>query len=281
MELEFSRIIGHDHLKKQLRKFYKTFQLDRFRRAAAKPLYHMIFSGPPGTGKTTMAGVVSRIMVAMGLLASNKVVVVQNALELVGQYTGQTPPKVQAKFDEAKGGILFIDEAYSLVESGSLGYGREAVDTIMRNLDPPVAVCIFAGYEEPIATFLKANEGLARRVPYHYRFEAYTIDQLAAIARATAASLGETLDAAIDDGYLIDILCSIDSHIRATQNGGLVANWLRFAQSERDDRLEIHEVQAQPELATTLARCDTTKAMLQLREPRLSSNESSNDHIPV
>jgi len=218
-----------------------------------------------------MAGVVSRIMVAMCLLTSDRVVFVHNALELIGSYTGQTPPKVQAKFNEAEGGCIFIDEAYSLVESGSLGYGREAVDVIMRNLEPATAVCIFAGYEQPMETFLNANEGLARRIPYRYHFEAYTVDQLCAIARATAASMGEVLEPATDDARLIDMLHSVDSHVRATQNGGLVNNWLRIAQSERDDRLVMRDVHARPTLATTLTLTDLACALPRVCVPLVSS----------
>lgn len=122
MDKEFAKIIGHDSLKKQLRQFYKKVQLDQIRQKAGKEkdvkrLYHMIFSGPPGTGKTTMANLVSKIMLKMKLVSSDKVVFVNNSLELLGSYVGQTPAKVDAKVMEAKGGIVFIDEAYRSVHA--------------------------------------------------------------------------------------------------------------------------------------------------------------------
>jgi DNA polymerase III gamma/tau subunit len=114
MEEEFNKIIGHDSLKAQLMQFHKKVQLDQIRAQAGlardtKRLYHMMFLGPPGTGKTTMANLVASIMLKMQLVTTDKVVFVNNALDLLGQYVGQTPAKVDAKVDEAKGGVLFID----------------------------------------------------------------------------------------------------------------------------------------------------------------------------
>lgn len=120
------------------------------------------------SGKTTMANLVAKIMLKMKLLTSDKVVFVNNSLELIGSYVGQTPAKVDAKVAEAKGGCIFIDEAYSIVKGGgerdSNGgqFGREAIDTIMKHMDPPTCVFIFAGYEKPMEVSISrqaASEG--------------------------------------------------------------------------------------------------------------------------
>jgi len=156
--------------------FHKKVQLDIIRQQAGlnrdtKRLYHMMFLGPPGTGKTTMANLVAGIMVKMQLIQSDKVVFVNNALDLVGQYVGQTPAKVDAKVEEARGGVLFIDEAYSInpKSSESKGsFGKEAIETIMKHLDPPTCVFIFAGYEEPMEEFLKARISSIYTMIYYY-----------------------------------------------------------------------------------------------------------------
>ena len=136
-------------------------------------------------GKTTMANVVAKLLLRMGLVRSESVVFVNNSLELLGSYVGQTPQKVDAKVVEAAGGVLFIDEAYSIVKEGGgrdgssgSSFGKEAIDTLMKHLDPPTCVMIFAGYSKEMEDFLSVNPGLARRIPYRYTFNAYSHDQL-------------------------------------------------------------------------------------------------------
>merc|ERR1711963_712784 len=140
MEKEFSKIIGQESIKEQLKQFHKKVQLDEIREkngnlTSKNTLYHMIFQGPPGTGKTTMANVVAKVMLKMQLVKSDKVVFVNNALELLAGFAGQTPKKVDDKVEEAKGGVLFIDEAYSIVKSKDGNqkdsFGKEAIETIM------------------------------------------------------------------------------------------------------------------------------------------------------
>jgi hypothetical protein len=266
MEEQFAKIVGMDSVKDQLRAFYKKVKLDKIREAAGKMpgaeknrLFHMIFMGPPGTGKTTMANLVARVMLKLGLLRTDKVVVVNNALDLVAGYVGQTPGKVDAKVDEAKGGVLFIDEAYSIVkgQGGSeSSFGREAIDTIMKHMDPPACVFILAGYERQMNEFLTVNEGLSRRIPYRYHFEAYSTEQLQEILTVSCKHLDEDLEPGAADSLLAVLEKELTVAQRESQNAGLVANWIAFAQHERDDRLSIEEAKRNPDLASLLTLQD-------------------------
>jgi len=279
MEYEFKKIVGQSQLKKQIIQFYKKVELDKIRKTNnknpdkkemydnTKRLYHMIFSGPPGTGKTTMAKVVSKIMLKMKILSKDRIVFVNNALELTAGFVGQTAPKVDAKVAEAKGGIIFIDEAYSLVAGNDGGeqnpFGKEAIDTIMKHLDPPTAVFIFAGYERPMNDFLKANEGLSRRIPYRFKFEPYNHKQLADILKIMCEEKGETLDTGLLEQFP-KMLEELPETLIASQNAAIVTNWLSFAQIERDSRIDIDAVTEKPEIATLLTHEDfeATKSKL-------------------
>jgi len=245
-----------------------------------KRLYHMIFSGPPGTGKTTMANVVAKIMLKMKLVSTDNVVFVNNSLELIGSYVGQTPAKVDAKVDEAKGGVIFIDEAYSIVKDGGSressggSFGKEAIDTIMEHLDPPTAVFIFAGYDRPMNEFLRVNEGLARRIPYRYTFEPYDDSQLEAIFKVMCESKGEGLDEELKvDGGFRALLDGVPRPLVESQNAGLISNWVSFAQIERDDRIDIVEAEKNPKIASTLVKKDMETAREKLKEMKSGKAE--------
>lgn len=260
MEKQFATIIGHDSIKKQLRTFYKKVQLDKIRAAAGNGadgknrLYHMIFTGPPGTGKTTMAALVGKVMLKMQLVMSEHVVFINNALDLLAGYAGQTPAKVDGIVQQAQGGILFIDEAYSIVKSKTANqdsFGREAIDTIMKHMDPPSCVFIFAGYSDEMDNFMKVNQGLARRIPYRYEFQPYAVDQLLAILNKMCENKKEVLGPGVMEAAKTSLL-SLDEKQRRVQNAGLISNWLHFAQMERDDRIDLDAAAANPQLARLL-----------------------------
>jgi hypothetical protein len=218
-----------------------------------------------------MANVVAKIMLKMKLVSTDKVVFINNSLELIGSYVGQTPAKVDAKVEEAKGGVIFIDEAYSIVKDGgsregsSGSFGREAIDTIMKHLDPPSCVFIFAGYEKPMNEFLKVNEGLARRIPYRYSFEPYNEDQLMQIFVVMCESKGESLEDGLVSHFL-SLLNSLPKDLIDSQNAGLIANWVSFAQMERDDRISIEEAEKNPSIASLLTAPDFETAVTKLKE---------------
>ncbi|CAI5469681.1 unnamed protein product [Closterium sp. Yama58-4] len=178
LEKELSSLVGLHSLKQQLRTWGKGLLLDQRRRALGLPVPprrapHMAFLGSPGTGKTTVARVLARMLALVGVLPLNKVIEVQRT-DLVGEYVGHTGPKTRRKIEEAEGGILFVDEAYRLMpcqRSEEKDYGIEALEEIMTVMDSGKLVVIFAGYAEPMQRVFEANEGFKRRVTKCFTFD--------------------------------------------------------------------------------------------------------------
>ena len=143
---------------------------------------HLIFSGNPGTGKTVVARLFSEILYNNKIIQENKLVEVGRT-DLVGEYVGQTAPKVRKAFDDARGGVLFIDEAYSLIPSSERDFGHEAISALIQEMENrrDEVLVIFAGYEELMAQFIETNPGLSSRISREIKFLDYTIDQLIAI----------------------------------------------------------------------------------------------------
>lgn len=144
---------------------------------------HMIFRGHPGTGKTTVARRFGTCFQKIGLLSQGHFTEVERA-DLVGEYVGHTAQKTREVLRRAQGGVLFIDEAYSLMRGGERDFGREAIDALVRGMEEARddLVLIFAGYPEEMGRFIKANPGLQSRVAIDLEFPDYTADELMAIA---------------------------------------------------------------------------------------------------
>ena len=161
------------------------------------PAMHMIFSGNPGTAKTTVARLFARIMRENGLLSRGHLVEVGRG-DLVGKFVGWTAQTVQAKFKEASGGLLFIDEAYSLVDDRDGSYGDEAINTIVQEMENHRAdvVVIFAGYPDKMEGFLEKNPGLRSRIAFHVPFADYTSHELCEIAEMISEKNGMRFEAA-------------------------------------------------------------------------------------
>lgn len=144
--------------------------------------HHLVFSGNPGTGKSEVARLYTKILFNNKIIQENKLVEVGRA-DLIGEYIGSTAPKVKKVFDDAKGGVLFIDEAYSLIPRHEKDYRHEAIATIIQEMENrrDEVLVIFAGYEDLMKEFLDINPGLSSRISREIRFEDYSSDELFAI----------------------------------------------------------------------------------------------------
>ncbi|WP_251198367.1 AAA family ATPase [Anaerotardibacter muris] len=195
---ELMGMIGLNEAKKIINQAIDFHKMQKFLAAQditrERPSQHMIFTGNPGTAKTTVARLFARIMRENELLSSGHIIEVGRA-DLVGKYVGHTAPLVKRCFERAQGGVLFIDEAYSLVEDRDGCFGDEAINTIVQEMENhrDSVVVIFAGYPDKMEQFLQKNPGLRSRIAFHVRFPDYTTEELSQIASIIASKKGMTL----------------------------------------------------------------------------------------
>lgn len=200
---ELDSFIGMDSIKAEIRSLYQDIQNARLRQSmglgdvkGGNFAYHFILTGNPGTGKTTVARALGEVFEAMGVLPTGHVVEVDRS-KLVGEYQGHTAAKVVAACKQAEGGVLFVDEAYALVNGGqgADNFGKEAVDTLLKRMedDRGKYVVIAAGYDKEMQEFLRSNTGLRSRFTAIYHLEDYTADELAAIFASMATAQGYAL----------------------------------------------------------------------------------------
>lgn len=181
--LELNKLIGLDEVKKDILQLINYIKVKKIReeKGLKNPSLslHLVFTGNPGTGKTTVARLVGEIYKELGILSKGHLIEVDRAA-LVGEYVGQTAPRVKKKIEEAIGGILFIDEAYTLTSDSGIDYGQEAINTLLKEMEDKrdEFIVIVAGYKNEMKTFIKSNPGLESRFNKYIDFCDYTVEEL-------------------------------------------------------------------------------------------------------
>jgi AAA+ superfamily predicted ATPase len=234
---ELQGLIGLESVKSTLKKTMNLIEYgQKYEAAQINSCKHMFFTGNPGTAKTTVARITAKILHECGILEQGSFTEVGRA-DLIGSFVGATAPKIKSVFESAKGGVLFIDEAYSLVDEQRSGYGKEAVDTIIAELENnrDDTIVIFAGYKSDMGKLLDVNSGFESRVPFHIDFPDYSVDELITILKLMAKERGIILTKTI-------LAKSKDIFLKEREsnnfgNGRFVRNFIESAQMNMANRI--------------------------------------------
>ena len=237
---ELDSLIGLDEVKKVVRQAVdyamaqKLYQARGFK--TPKLSMHMVFCGNPGTAKTTVARIIAKVFREQGVLSKGKLFEVGRA-QLVGRYSGWTATQTKEIFKKAEGSVLFIDEAYSLLEETEGHFGDEAINTIVQEMENhrEDMVVILAGYKEPMKALLARNSGLSSRITFHMDFKDYTEDELFQIFQKLLKE-NERCIRPEDEKAVRSILCDGMKH-RDFGNGRYVRNMVEHALLAQASRL--------------------------------------------
>ncbi len=270
---ELNEMIGLDEAKSVIKKALNYYKMQKIYQTRGfkedHPAMHMIFTGNPGTAKTTVARLFARIMRENGLLSKGHLVEVGRG-DLVGKYVGWTAPTVQAKFKAAKGGVLFIDEAYSLVDDRDGSYGDEAINTIVQEMENhrEDVVVIFAGYPDKMEGFLQKNPGFRSRIAFHVPFSDYSTTELCEIAQ----HIGRAKGMRIDDGAIDKLKILFDTARLQGDfgNGRYVRNVFEQAKMNQASRLMEFDLDtiSDREISTIIADDIVISSANKMKEPR-------------
>ena len=245
-------LIGLAGVKEEVHSLINLLKIKKIREArgfrTAEVSKHLVFLGNPGTGKTTVARLISKLYKQIGVLEKGQLVEVDRA-GLVAGYVGQTALKTKEKIDEAMGGILFIDEAYTLAKGGT-DFGQEAIDTILKAMEDfrDDFVVIVAGYPEPMERFLESNPGLRSRFNKFIMFDDYSAEELFSIFNAFCESCDMRLNAEAEKCFKAYLSWLLANKPADFANGREMRNLFETAISNQANRLSDKNVISDEEL---------------------------------
>jgi len=254
LKKELNEYIGLTEIKEEVQSLINLVRISQLRKAQGLPetdmSLHMVFSGNPGTGKTMIARLMARIYHSLGILSKGHLVEVDRS-GLVAGYVGQTAIKTQEVIQKAMGGVLFIDEAYTLTNRGGTDFGQEAVDTLLKAMEDnrDDLIVIVAGYIELMEAFVKSNPGLESRFNRFMDFPDYTVEEMTAIFEMRCQKSGYTL---AEDAYdqLKTVLALGALEPKAFGNARGVRNLFERAMAAQADRLASLEKLTKEDLMT-------------------------------
>lgn len=256
---ELNELIGLEDIKKDVKELVSFMKIQKLRAekgSKSVPVsLHLVFTGNPGTGKTTIARILARLYKEIGVLSKGQLVEVDRS-GLVAGYVGQTAVKTQAKIQEALGGILFIDEAYALAKEGN-DYGQEAIDTILKAMEDhrDDFVVIVAGYTDLMETFINSNPGLKSRFNKYIEFKDYTQEELYQIFMLSCKKYGYTLTEEADKALRAIILHKVLYKDENFANAREMRNLFEAVVTNQATRISEQE-DVSDELLNTLEKAD-------------------------
>ena len=248
MNEELSKLVGMTSVKENMRKLCKQLSLDIKRRQGGlqtlDSIRHMMFTGNPGVGKTTVSRLVAKLYHQLGVSSKDTVVEVQKG-DLVAGYVNQTAMKTYKKIREARGGILFVDEAYQLTQAlqrGQSDFSGESIDEMMKvmnNSGRKATTFVFAGYKKEMDEFVQYNAGLESRIKYRFHFDDYTVAELVTITNIKLDDKGFKMTPEAQNSLETIISNGTTPELRSKYNGRLVDNLLQWASDEMNTRLPL------------------------------------------
>ena len=271
---ELHGYIGLDRIKEEVDSLINWIEICKARQEHGLPTpdlsLHMVFSGNPGTGKTMVARLMSRIYKCLGVLSKGHLVEVDRS-GLVAGYVGQTAIKTAEVIEKAMGGVLFIDEAYALTNRGGMDYGMEAVDTLLKAMEDhrDDLVVIVAGYTELMQEFVHSNPGLESRFNRFMFFPDYTVEEMTGIFKMRCEKSGYTLEDAAWD-TLNEILTRESKDVEGFGNARGVRNLFEKAIAAQADRLAAGKTEITKESLMCLTRADLLAAVGE-KEPEMEA----------
>lgn len=239
---ELNNLVGLESVKSEVKTFRNFIKIQNERKKKGLPIpptsYHLVFSGNPGTGKTTLARIMAKILKELGILSKGHLVETSRT-DLVAGYVGQTAIKTNKVIDEALDGVLFIDEAYTLAKGSENDFGQEAIDTLLKRMedDRDRLVVIVAGYTNEIKTFIESNPGLSSRFNRYINFPDYTKAELSEIFKRLASKYHYTLSSDAEQALsslLDETLSNENNHFG---NGRFVRNLFEKVIEHQANRL--------------------------------------------